>query len=56
MRVREDPDFRIGQDKPADQIILEITFKRATERFLRQAPPCFTRNLIPIELPLHVLL
>ena len=55
VRMREDPHFGISQDKPADQIILKIAFERSTERFFRQASPCFARNVIHLEPPFHFL-
>ena len=55
VRVSEDPDFGVGQDKPADQIVLQITFERATERFFGQTSPRFARDLVLIESLLHFL-
>ena len=35
VRMRKDADLRVGQHKAAHQIVLQITFDRAPERFFR---------------------
>ena len=49
MRMSKETDLRVGQDKPAHQIILQITLDRMPERLLRQTAPGFARNIIDIK-------
>ena len=49
MRMRKETDLRVGQDKPAYQIILQITLDRSSKRLLRQTAPRFARNIIDIK-------
>src|SRR5437867_4775593 len=49
MRMRKETDLRVGQDKPAYQIILQITLDRSSKRFLRQTAPRFAGNIINIK-------
>ena len=39
MRMRKEPDLRVGQGKPAHQIILQISLDRKSEGFFRQTAP-----------------
>src|SRR6266480_1427429 len=45
----EDADLRIGEDEPADQIVLQIAFDRAAKRLFGQTAPGFARNRIYIK-------
>ena len=49
MRMGEDADLRIGQDKPAQQIVLQVTFDRRADRFFRQTSPGFAIGVVVIE-------
>src|SRR5215472_11913989 len=52
--MSEDSDLRIRQNQPANQVVLQITLERSTERFFGEVSPRFLRNLI-IELFLHLI-
>src|SRR5947208_6992328 len=49
MRMRKEPDLRVGHGKPAHQIILQITLDRKSEGFFRQTAPRFPGNIIDIK-------
>ena len=49
MRMCQDADLPVGKHEAADQIVLQITFDRETERFLGQTAPRFAGNIAKIE-------
>ena len=42
MRMSEDTDLGVRENQPAHQIVLEVAFNSAPERFLDQAAPSLT--------------
>src|SRR5688572_20239110 len=51
VRVCEQANLAIGKDNAAQQIVLQVPFNRQTERFLDQAAPRLTREVIRVKLP-----
>ena len=49
VRMGEHADLRVGQDQAADEIVLQMSFDRDTERFLGEASPRFARHFIGLE-------
>src|SRR3954447_9253043 len=49
VRMSENTDLRVRQNKAANQIVLQISFDCESKRFFCQAPPCFTRDVVAIE-------
>ena len=49
VRMRENADLGVRQDKATDEIVLQIALDGATERFLRQATPRFPRSIVISE-------
>ena len=54
--MREHADFCIGEYEAADQIVFEIIFERAAERFFGQTAPRFARQFVGVEPALHFFL
>src|SRR3982750_4562958 len=50
VRMSEDPDFGIGKDKSADQIILQIPLDGRPERLFGQASPGLLRYSVCLKL------
>ena len=47
--MRKDADLGVRENETADQIVLQITFERATERFFRETAPGLAASVIAIE-------
>ena len=47
VRMREDADLGVGENETTDQIVLQITFDRATQRLLRETAPGFAAAFRP---------
>ena len=49
MGMSKKTDLGVGQDKPAYQVILQITLDCEAKRFFCQALPGFARDIVDVE-------
>src|SRR6185312_274954 len=53
VRLREDADLRIGEHKPAHQIVSQVTLDGISEGFLCQSAPGFAGDFVNLETTRH---